>query len=129
LKARAPRVLIAEFSDRLLTEIVSDALTRQLSAQVQTLPARGGRSELEAAAERGRPDVVVLELDRMELPAICDRLLATLPEAVVLGVACGEGSRACVRIAQHALHADALGPDRLAAIVSAAIQGSNEKGL
>lgn len=124
---RQPKVIVAGLTDALLSQIVAETLGRKLGVEVELLEPGMDRHSIEREAVRHEADVIIMELSNKELPQSCNRILERLPGAIIAGVTCDEdetdGTKR-VRIVQHALQSDDLGPDTLANIVLAAMQSS-----
>ncbi len=115
-------VLIAGVEDALLCQIIADSLKERTEATVRILPSDVPRAAIERAALRERPDVVIIGLSQVELSPTCKQLLDQLPESVVVGVHVNnaEVDSGRVRIVQHALYSEDMGPRELVNVVLAA---------
>ena len=118
-------VIIGGLVDQLFCQLIADSLEHQLSAEVNILAQSTPQSSVENIAVDEHADVIIVGLGESELPAICNRLLNRLPQAVVVGVASSidatDGRK--IRIL-HALHSDDMSLDQLTDTILAVMQKS-----
>lgn len=118
-----PKVIVGEMHDNLLRQIVEQALTTNIGANV--VARNIGISELEKEAVSNNADIVVLGLKGSDLPPICERLLDRLDRAVIVGVVSEVTSTSSSRkIRMVIFHSGDLEPTELADAILTAMQKS-----